>query len=52
MIKGGNLVPANADVDVTKLDDIVLKIKHKALPIQSSSTWALDDSCLGNIVNY
>ena len=52
VIKGGNLVPANADVDVTKLDDIVLKIKHKALPIQSSSTWALDDSCLGNIVNY
>lgn len=52
VIKGGTEVPTNADVDVTKLDDIVLKIKHKALPIQSSSSWALDDSCLGDIVNY
>ena len=51
-LKGGDLVHANADVDVTKLDDIVLKIKHKSLPIQASSVWALDDSCLGNIVNY
>ena len=51
-IKGGDLVPANADVDVTKLDDIVLKIKHRALPIQSSSFWSLDDSCLASIVNY
>jgi hypothetical protein len=50
-ISGGNQVPANADVDVTKLDDIVLKIKHRALPIQPGSSWSLDDSCLANVVN-
>jgi hypothetical protein len=51
-ILGGNLAPANADVDVTRLDDIVLKIKHKAVPLQTSSTWSLDDSCLADIINY
>jgi hypothetical protein len=51
-IQGSNDSPSNSDVDLTKLDDIVLKIKHKALPIQANSAWRLDDSCLGDIVNY
>ncbi len=51
-ILGGNLVPANADVDVTKLDDILLKINHKSIALQSSSTWSLDDTCLADIINY
>ncbi len=51
-IPGGNIAPSNLDVDVTKLDDIVLKIKHKAIPLQSSSSWSLDDSCLADVINY
>jgi len=51
-LAGGNIAPSNSDVDVTKLDDIVLKIKHKAVPLQSSSSWSLDDSCLAGVINY
>ena len=51
-IKGADQEPSNADVDVTHLDDIVLKIKHQAQPFQSSSSWSLDDSCLADIINY
>jgi len=51
-IKGAKQEPSNADVDVTKLDDIILKIKHQALPLQSSGSWSLDDSCLANVINY
>ena len=51
-IKGAKEEPSNADVDVTKLDDIIFKVKHQAVPLQSSGSWSLDDSCLANVVNY
>jgi hypothetical protein len=50
-IRGGGLVPANRDVDVTKLDDIVLKVKHKAIATTSTSQKSLDDTCLAQIIN-
>jgi hypothetical protein len=50
-IPGSEAAPANADVDVTKLDDIVLRIKHRAVPLQTTSAASLDDSCLTDIIN-
>ncbi|HEU4404595.1 MAG TPA: hypothetical protein VFS43_04805 [Polyangiaceae bacterium] len=44
-IPGGTDVPANRDLDLTKLEDIVLKVNHKALPRQDR-TPSLDASCL------
>jgi hypothetical protein len=50
-IPGSAAAPSNADVDVTHLDDVVLKIKHKAIPLLTSSVASLDDSCLTNSIN-
>jgi hypothetical protein len=47
-IPGGTVEPANADVDVSKVEDIVLKVHHKALP-QKASPVGLDISCLANV---
>jgi len=46
VIPGGNEAPANSDIDLTKIEDIVLKIYHRALP-QRSSGAGLNLSCLG-----
>jgi hypothetical protein len=40
--------PANADLDFARLDDIVLKITHRALP-SHGATATLDTSCLGTV---
>ena len=50
-IPGSDAGPSNADVDVSHLDDIVLKIKHNAIPLQTSSAASLDDSCLTDVIN-
>lgn len=46
-IPGGTEAPANKDLELTKLDDIVLKVGHKALPRQDR-TPSLDASCLSD----
>jgi hypothetical protein len=48
VIPGGGDAPSNADVDITHVDDIVLKFTHKALPHRSSPV-GVDLSCLANI---
>lgn len=48
VIPGGADAPSNSDVDITHLDDIVLKFTHKALPVRNSPL-AVDFSCLGNV---
>ncbi len=45
-IPGGSTEPANADLDLMKIEDIVLEIAHDALP-QRSVGMGLDFSCLG-----
>lgn len=40
--------PANADLDLEHLDDIVLKITHRALPHQGAAS-TLDTACLGSV---
>jgi hypothetical protein len=47
-IPGGADAPANADVDVTNIDDVVLQFDHKAVPLQSSPV-SIDVSCLSTI---
>jgi hypothetical protein len=48
VIPGGREAPANADLDLTKIDDVVLKFSHKALP-RRSSPLAVDLSCLSRV---
>lgn len=48
VIPSGNSSPANDEVDLQHLDDIVLKIAHRALPKQSRAV-PLDVSCLGRV---
>ena len=48
VVPGPNSAPANADLDLTHLDDIALQIKHEALP-QKDSPLAVDLSCLASI---
>jgi hypothetical protein len=43
--------PANADVDVQHIDDIVLRVQHKALPVQSTPSGDLGTSCLFSAIN-
>lgn len=45
VIPGGADAPANADVDLTHLDDVVLKFTHKAQPRRNSPV-SIDLSCL------
>jgi hypothetical protein len=47
-IPGPSAAPANADVTLTDIDDIVLKFDHQALPLHSSPT-SIDTSCLAQI---
>jgi hypothetical protein len=46
VIPGPARAPANADIDISKVEDIVIKVQHKALPAQSSP-GSIDLSCLG-----
>jgi len=48
IIPGGQVAPANADLDITQIDDVVLRFDHQALPRQSSPV-SVDLSCLGNV---
>jgi hypothetical protein len=47
-IPPGNLSPANRDLNLEAIEDIVLKISHKALSRQTQSV-PLDLSCLANV---
>lgn len=50
LVPGAQDAPANADLDVTKLDDVVLELTHKALP-KSKSALGVDVSCLAAVAN-
>lgn len=47
-IPSGVTAPQNADLSLDKIEDIVLKISHRALPRQTQSI-PLDVSCLGTV---
>jgi hypothetical protein len=48
IIPSGDTSPANRDLDFKTIEDVVLKISHKALPRQTQSI-PLDVSCLGSV---
>jgi hypothetical protein len=48
VVPSGRVAPSNADVDLSKLEDIVLRIEHKALP-RRSTPLNVDLSCLGAV---
>jgi hypothetical protein len=48
IIPSGSTAPANSDLDLETLDDIVLKVTHKALPRQNQSL-PINFSCLGTV---
>ncbi len=48
LIPGGQVAPANADLNITQIDDVVLRFDHQALPRQTSPV-AIDLSCLGTV---
>jgi len=48
VIPGLGSAPANADVDLTHVDDVTLLIKHEAL-VQKNSPLSVDLSCLASI---
>jgi len=45
VIPGGTAAPANSDLQLDKIEDVVLKLGHKALPRRSTPV-SLDLSCL------
>lgn len=47
-IPPGDTAPANADLDLATLEDIVLRIEHKAVPRRSTPLY-VDTSCLAGI---
>lgn len=48
LIPGGASEPANADLDITQIEDIVLEVTHEALP-RKNATYTIDTSCLGGM---
>jgi hypothetical protein len=44
-IPGPNEVPDNADVDVTQIDDIVLRVRHEALTVDTASPGNYQETC-------
>jgi hypothetical protein len=46
-IPGGSVAPENADIDLSHIDDIALRVTHRALPRQTVP-WQPDLSCLAN----
>jgi hypothetical protein len=49
-IPGADAAPTNSDLDITKLEDIVLEIAHGARPLGGSSGLGLNTSCLSNVL--
>ncbi|MFZ5896838.1 MAG: hypothetical protein ACOY0T_37625 [Myxococcota bacterium] len=48
IIAPGSIAPANADLDINHIDDIVLRVGHKALSQQNKSV-PISTACLGSI---
>ncbi len=48
IIPGPSAAPTNADIDISKVDDIVLKVSHQAVP-RHASPISLNLSCLADI---
>ncbi len=48
IIPGSETAPSNSDLDLTGLEDIVLEIKHKALP-RSGDAVGVSLQCLGTV---
>jgi len=49
-IPGADAAPTNSDVDLTKIEDIVLEISHQARPIGGTSGLGSNLSCLNNVL--
>ncbi|MFZ5895578.1 MAG: hypothetical protein ACOY0T_31260 [Myxococcota bacterium] len=47
-IPSGSIVPQNSDLHLDRLEDVVIRVKHKALPRKSKAT-AINTSCLGSL---
>lgn len=47
-LPGGDVAPANADLNLRNIDDIVLRIEHEARPVSENQT-PLSLECLGKI---
>lgn len=50
LLPGAQDAPTNADLDVTKIDDVVLELTHKALP-KTKNALSVDVSCLASVAN-
>ncbi|MGC4070800.1 MAG: hypothetical protein QM784_40225 [Polyangiaceae bacterium] len=50
IIPGASAAPTNADVDLTKLEDIVLEITHEATPMSGNNAIGGDLSCLETVL--
>lgn len=48
VIPGAASAPSNADLDLTKIEDVVLKVGHSALP-RRTAPMSVDVSCLSSI---
>ncbi len=48
-IMGGNIAPSNTDVDLSQLEDIVLRVTHRASP-QRSLPSSVDFGCLADVL--
>jgi hypothetical protein len=48
IIPSGTRAPANSDLNLEKLEDVVLEIAHRALPGREGGA-GVDISCLGNV---
>lgn len=49
-IPGPAAAPTNSDVDLTKIEDILLEITHEARPINGVASRGLDLSCLAQVM--
>jgi hypothetical protein len=49
-VPGASAAPTNADVDLTKLEDIVLEITHEAMPTSGNNAIGGDLSCLETVL--
>ncbi|HEX4476890.1 MAG TPA: hypothetical protein VH142_17495 [Polyangiaceae bacterium] len=47
-IPGPSAAPSNADVDLSKLDDVVIRVHHEARPIRTT-TSAVSVACLADV---
>ena len=47
-IKGADFAPGNSDVDLSQLEDVVLRVSHAARP-RRSSALTIDTSCLSDL---